>query len=122
MLFVLAVHSFVEVAKYLLAHKGGDLFLLSERFSQDPLENYFGQQRPRGGRSDNPTIQRSLTNAGAIRVQKSMALDPLRGNSRKKRRLFKDVEEREMVEEASKPLPKRARKKQQKNSTHTKNH
>ena len=58
-------------------------------FSQDPLENYFGQQRARGGRSDNPTVQRSLHDAFcALRVLKSMALDQVRGNSQRKRRLF----------------------------------
>ena len=50
MLFFFTVHSFVEVAKFLLSSNKDDLFLLSERFSQDPLENYFGQQRARGGR------------------------------------------------------------------------
>lgn len=101
----------MEVSKYLLStHKNDDLFLLSERFSQDPLENYFGQQRARGGRSDNPTIQRSLHNAGALRIQKSMALNPIRGNCRRKRQLFKDKDEKELVAEAnSMPLPKRAR-------------
>lgn len=106
------MHSFVEVAKFLLStNEDGDLFLLSERFSQDPLENYFGQQRARGGRSDNPTIQRSLQNASALRVQKSMALDPIRGNCRRKRRLFNDKDQEAIVAEASsKPLPKRSRK------------
>lgn len=43
------VTSFVEMAKYLLTDGSPGLFLLSERLSQDPLENYFGQQRARGG-------------------------------------------------------------------------
>ena len=37
---------------YLLFQKSG-LFLLSERFNQDLLEAFFGQQRARGDRSDN---------------------------------------------------------------------
>lgn len=112
MLFFFTVHSFVEVAKFLLSSNKDDLFLLSERFSQDPLENYFGQQRARGGRSDNPTIQRSLHNASALRVQKSMALDPVRGNCRRKRRLFDDKDQETIVAEASSlPLPKRSRNK-----------
>lgn len=115
----LTVHSFVEVAKFLLStNEGGDLFLLSERFSQDPLENYFGQQRARGGRSDNPTIQHSLHNASALRVQKSMALDPIRGNCHRKRRLFKDKDQEAIVAEAgSKPLPKRSRIKSKSKNT-----
>ena len=39
------------MARYLLKEKSG-LFLLSERFTQDPLESFFGQQRARGGSSD----------------------------------------------------------------------
>ena len=106
---IFIVHSFVEVSKFLLSSNKDDLFLLSERFSQDPLENYFVQQRARGGRSDNPTIQRSLHNASALRIQKSMALDPVRGNCRRKRQLFQDKDQETIVAEASKPLPKRRR-------------
>lgn len=104
------MHSFVEMTQYLLAkHSEDNLFLLSERFSQDPLENYFGKQRARGGRSDNPTIQRSLQNAGALRIQKSLALDPVRGNSRKKRRLFDGKDELTVDDIDNTPLPKRKR-------------
>lgn len=101
------MHSFVDVTKYLLTkHKEDGLFLLSERFSQDPLENYFGQQRARGGRSDNPTIQRTLHNVGALRVQKSFALAPVRGNCRQKRQ--SSMDEKTLISEG-KPLPKRRR-------------
>ena len=109
-LFYCVVHSFVDLTKYILTkHSGENLFILSERFSQDPLENYFGQQRARGGRSDNPTVQRSLHNVGALRIQKSMALDPVRGNSRRKRRLFDDKDEITLNDIDSTPLPKRKR-------------
>ena len=104
------MHSFVEMTQYLLTkHSEDNLFLLSERFSQDPLENYFGKQRARGGRSDNPSIQRSLQNAGALRIQKSLALDPVRGNSCKKRRLFEDKDELTVDDIDNTPLPKRSR-------------
>ena len=33
---------------------GEKLYVLSERISQDPLENYFGKQRARGVRNENP--------------------------------------------------------------------
>ena len=73
-LFVfLAVYSFVELAKSLLK-EDGSRFLLSECFNQDPLEAFFGKQRARGGRSDNPTVQRFLENTQAIRVSRSLAL------------------------------------------------
>ncbi len=53
------IMSFVEMAKYLLS-QGDGLYVLSERFSQYPIENYFGQQRARGGRNENPTLQQCI--------------------------------------------------------------
>ena len=44
--------SFVEMTRFLLRKGENDesgLFFLSERISQDPLENYFGNQRAQGG-------------------------------------------------------------------------
>lgn len=72
--------SFVEMVKYLLSQPQDPtekLYVLSERISQDPLENYFGKQRARGGRNENPNLKQCLHNAAALRVQKSMALDPV---------------------------------------------
>jgi len=48
--------SFVEMARYLFPCKSKEFFLFSERNSLDPLENYFGQQRARGGRNENPNM------------------------------------------------------------------
>lgn len=99
--------SFVEMAKYLLSQpqdQAQKLYVLSERFSQDPLENYFGKQRARGGRNENPNLQQCVHNAAALRVQKSMALDPVRGNCSRKKRLFGDEQK---IDET--PLPKRKR-------------
>ena len=82
------MHSFTEMTLYLLSlPEANALFLLSERFSQDPLENYFGQQRGRAGRCDNPTITRCLQNANALCMQKSVALNPVHGHFRQKRQL-----------------------------------
>ena len=105
MVFLFAVRAFTEMTQYLLNLPGTEnLYVLSERFSQDPLENYFGQQRGRGGRNDNPTVSRCLENASALRVQKSAAMNPVRGNCREKRHLSpKDMEE------ALQPLQKRKR-------------
>ena len=101
---VLAVHSFVEVTKYLLTLPDvTGQFILSECFSQDPLENYFGQLRARGGRCDNPIVRASIDSAQSLRVQRSLALQPVRGNSRSKRRLLPDA--KEVID--SQPLPKR---------------
>lgn len=103
----LLVLAFTEMTRYLLKLPDADgLFLLSERFSQDPLENYFGQQRSRGGRCDNPTVTRCLQNANALKIQRSVALDPVRGNRRRKKRELTDEE----VKEALEPLQKRKRR------------
>ncbi len=102
------VKSFVEMTKVLLSQPDSPgLFLLSERISQDPLENYFGMQRSRGQRSGNPNIVESLQNAVAIRAQKSLELDRVRGNCRRKRLL--DNPEFEVRKEDEVPMPKRKR-------------
>ena len=83
--FPLPVKSFVEMVKYLLSQpetKGR--YILSEHFSQDPLENYFGRFRVGGGCCQNPTIQDCLTSAQSLRVQGSVSLTPVRGNSKGK--------------------------------------
>ena len=101
---ITTVHSFVDMARFLLSNDE-NLFLLSERISQDPLENYFGKQRARGGRNENPNLEQCVVNAAALRVQGSVALDPVRGNCRRKRQLAMD----EPTIINSKPLPKRKR-------------
>ncbi len=74
--------------KYLLPEEESELFLLSEKISQDPVENYFGKQRARGGRNENPTLKQC---AAALCVQKSLALDPVRGNCRRKRLCYSET-------------------------------
>ena len=103
------VKLFVEMAKFLLTDANVKLFFLSERISQDPLENYFGQQRARGRRNENPNLQQCLYSAAAIRVQKSIATDPVHENCGRKKRLYGDTQ----PEIDNAPLPKRKR--------HTKN-
>ena len=97
------VKAFVEMTEYLfsLPESERPLFVLSEHISQDPLENYFGQQRATGGRCDNPSVAECVVNANSLRLQKSLALAPLRGNSSRRRRLFPE----EVVD--STPLPER---------------
>ena len=70
------MHSFVEVVRYLFGIPGVK-FVLSERFSQDPLEKYFGNQRQRGGTNENPNVQQMVHNASAL---KSVTLNSVRGN------------------------------------------
>lgn len=65
------VNALIEVVKFLLS-KGCE-FLLSERFCQDPLEEYFGHQRARGRFSDNPTLKAFGYNDLTIAAQRSFA-------------------------------------------------
>ena len=51
----ITVNSFTELGPKLLQLPGVK-YLLSEVFSQDPLERYFSKQRHRGGSKDNPTV------------------------------------------------------------------
>lgn len=100
-----AVRSFIEVTRYLLTLPGvTGQYILSETFTQDPLENYFGQLRSRGGWCDNPTVKSCLESAQSLRVQGSQAMLPVRGNSSRKRRLFQG---QEII--SDKPLSKKPR-------------
>jgi len=67
-----AVTSFVEAGRYLLQYPGFR-FLLSECFTQDPLEAFFSIQRQRGGGSDNPTALQFTYNTSSLRIQRSVA-------------------------------------------------
>ena len=97
------VYSFVELSKFLLSQREG-LFILSEHFNQDPLESYFGQQRARGGRSDNPNARNFLYNEQAIRIQRSMAIGH-GGNVRKRKQQWSTD-----MDDLCRPLNKRPRK------------
>ena len=93
-----------EMTKFLLS-KDTTLYILSERISQDPLENYFGRQRACGGRNENPTLQQCIQNSAPLRIQSSHTLNPVRGNCRRKRLL---TAEQLAIDDT--PLPKRKRK------------
>ena len=60
----ITVHSVIELVTFLIMHKVS--YVLTERFGQDPLENYFGKQHSSGARKDNP----SLYDDNRIRNQK----------------------------------------------------
>ncbi len=86
--------------------------MLSKKFCQDHIEEYFGRQRSsRGGYSDNPTVQSFGYNDLTIAAQRSIA-PVVRGNvmGRHKRESSKWVV---VFEE---PLPKRMRKSPQNNT------
>ena len=58
----------LEIIKYLL--ESGVAYVLTERFCQDVLENYFGRQRTICGRKDNPTLRDFGYNDNTIRNTK----------------------------------------------------
>ena len=81
--------------------KGKKLVFLSGNLCQDPLENFFGCQRQRGGTSDNPSVQEFYQNTQALRVVNSFCRAPVRGNCR-------GGHADELIdEEACLPIPKR---------------
>ena len=51
---------------------------MTESFCQDPLENYFGQQRAIGARKDNPSVRDFGFNDNSIRNHKIFR--PIAGN------------------------------------------
>ena len=62
----------MAMGRYLLGVTGVK-FLLNERFTQDPVESFFGQRRQKGGGSENPTVHQFTYNTSSLRVQRSMA-------------------------------------------------
>ena len=85
----ITVTSFVAIVKELFQHpelKGK--YLLSERFSQDPLEIFFGRVRLAGGRNANPSVKSMQEATDVIRLQASSVLDAVRSSSNLKKRLF----------------------------------
>ena len=63
----ISVYSHIEAIQFLLSE--GFQYVLSERLMQDVLEDYFGHQRAKGGRSDNPTAQQFGYNDLTIAAQ-----------------------------------------------------
>ena len=72
---------------------------------QDKLEQFFGNQRQKGGTNDNPTVRQFQYNTSALRVARSMALAPVNGNCRRQRKT--KIGE---LEVDNTPLSKRPRK------------
>ena len=64
------VQSFVELVEYIFKIPGVSVFL-SNRLCQDPLENFFGQQRQRGRLNENPDVAEFIKNTQALRVVNS---------------------------------------------------
>jgi predicted Fe-Mo cluster-binding NifX family protein len=68
----ISIYSLIELVKFLL---NADVdFVLTSRFCQDPVEQYFGKQSEIGRRSDNPTIKTFGYNDNSIRMQRALVL------------------------------------------------
>ena len=76
--FQLTVQSTIESTKFLL-QEGMD-YVLTERFCQDPVEEFFGKQRQLGRRSDNSDINQFGYNSNTIRTERSISCQS--GNTR----------------------------------------
>lgn len=97
----MTTHSFIELVEYVFTLPDVSVFL-SQRITQDPLENFFGCQRQRGGTHDNPSVQEFQKNMQALRVVNSFVKGPVKGNCRGSKGFDKPVLEKE-----NHPLPKR---------------
>lgn len=99
----ISVRSAVDVIKFLLNE--GVEFVLTERFCQDDVEEYFGFQRAQGRRSDNPTVAEFGYNDNRIAILRDIAPAIAEGNvsgrHSGKARKWSNVSEE--------PLPKRKR-------------
>ena len=86
----MTAHSAIEATKFLLQE--GTEFVLTERFCQDPVEEYFGNQRKLGRRSDNPDIHAFGYNANTLRIQRMVSCQSGNTRGRKdKRRAWEQV-------------------------------
>mgnify|MGYP002803942685 CR=1 FL=1 len=96
----ISVKSLIECTKFLL--ENGVSYVLSERYMQDCLEEYFGHQRQRGQRSDNPDAVQFGYNDRILQIQRNAGLVS-RGNVGSRRK----VGESRWATIREEPLPKR---------------
>ena len=67
----ITIYLLIEVVEYLLDQ--GMSFVLSERFCQDLVKDYFGNQHCMGRRSDNPDIYHFAYNNNTIQIQRNIS-------------------------------------------------
>ena len=72
----------MNLAKELFVEYEGK-FLLSEKFSQDPLEEHFARQRRRGGCCENPSL---YAFGNLLNVVQSNLIKKMKGNTRETQR------------------------------------
>ena len=64
-------YSAVGLVKFLL-HEGME-YVVTERFPQDALEEYFGNQKKVGRRSENPDAKEFVYNDNTIKIQRNVS-------------------------------------------------
>ncbi|XP_041476452.1 uncharacterized protein LOC121424753 isoform X2 [Lytechinus variegatus] len=96
----ITVNSFVALTKELLVEDGVE-YVLSEKFSQDPIEEYFSKQRHAGGSGDNPGIDQVANNMLTFQVAGAAVVASKYGNVTK-RLANDDIDQL--------PLPKKKKK------------
>lgn len=77
---IYTVKSFIDLVKFAFTIPGVTI-MYSNKLCQDFLENFFGQQRQRGGTHEHPNASQCLKNAQALRVINSTC-GTIRGNCR----------------------------------------
>ena len=75
----------MAVARELLQIKGYHFFL-SEKLTQDPLEEHFAKQRLRGGCNENPALVQLGSQELVLNVISSGLIKEIRGNTRGRNR------------------------------------
>ena len=76
----ITVYSTIECVKFLL--NSGMKYVLTERFTQDLLELYFGLQRACGYSNENPTLEQFGYNDNGIRMRGQLAKVRIEGNTK----------------------------------------
>ena len=62
------------------------MYILSDKFNQESLEEHFDRQRMKGGGIDNPTVENYGHNERKIILAKSEMLTVMQGNTSKRYR------------------------------------
>lgn len=109
--YIHTVMSFIGIVRDLLKDPGlKSHYILSAKFNQDPLENFFGKVRQSGGWSNNPSSKRLQEATDVIRLQTSSVMDEVRSSRsmQAKKRIFGSEWPKLKIDDT--PLPKRKRK------------
>ena len=89
--FKISIRSIVDCVRILLGE--GAQFVLTQVFNQDILEQHFGHYRHKGGLCNAPTVDNIRHTMTSLRVIRSAALAPLRGNITRLNRSQEDAED-----------------------------